>query len=100
ADTGKFETMESIAPPVGRGWEFVTGTGWDWDQEIAEIPVLLAEKMKAPSVEAGNSFATFDKLGSLVYGSPHMHVTGDRTAEYGLSTIGYDDDGVAGQQWD
>ena len=44
--------MESIAPPVGRGWEFLTGTGWDWDQEIAEIPVLLAEKMKAPSVEA------------------------------------------------
>ena len=34
------------------------------------------------------------------YGSPHMHVTGDRTAEYGLSTIGFDDDGVAGQQWD
>jgi TldD protein len=137
ADTGRFETMESLAPPVGRGWEFLTGTGWDWDQEIAEIPVLLAEKMKAPSVEAGNydlvidpsnlwltihesighateldralgyeaayagtSFATFDKLGSLVYGSPHMHVTGDRTAEHGLSTIGYDDDGVAGQQWD
>jgi len=137
ADTGRFETMESLAPPVGRGWEFVTGTGWDWDQEIAEIPVLLAEKMKAPSVEAGNydlvidpsnlwltihesighateldralgyeaayagtSFATFDKLGSLVYGSPHMHVTGDRTAEYGLSTVGFDDDGVAGQQWD
>jgi TldD protein len=137
ADTGRFETMESLAPPVGRGWEFLTGTGWDWDQEIAEIPVLLAEKMKAPSVEAGNydlvidpsnlwltihesighateldralgyeaayagtSFATFDKLGSLVYGSPHMHVTGDRTAEYGLSTVGFDDDGVAGQQWD
>ncbi len=51
---GGSRRWESLAPPVGRGWEFLTGTGWDWDQEIAEIPVLLAEKMKAPSVEAGN----------------------------------------------
>ena len=136
-ESGQFETMESLAPPVGRGWEFLTGTGWDWDAELDEIPALLAEKMTAPSVEAGNydlvidpsnlwltihesighateldralgyeaayagtSFATFDKLGSLAYGSPHMHVVGDRTAEYGLSTVGYDDDGVASQQWD
>jgi TldD protein len=136
-ESGQFETMDSIAPPVGRGWEFMTGTGWDWDDEIEQIPQFLAEKMKATSVEAGNydlvidpsnlwltihesighateldralgyeaayagtSFATFDKLGNLKYGSPHMHVTGDRNAEYGLATIGYDDEGVAGQQWD
>ncbi len=49
---------------------------------------------------AGTSFATIDKLGTLQYGSPVMHVTGDRTAEHGLSTVGYDDEGVAGQQWD
>ncbi len=29
-----------------------------------------------------------------------MNVTGDRTAEHGLASIGYDDEGVAGQQWD
>ena len=29
-----------------------------------------------------------------------MHVTGDRTAEHGLSTVGYDDEGVAAQSWD
>ncbi len=29
-----------------------------------------------------------------------MHVTGDRTAEHGLATIGYDDEGVAAQSWD
>ena len=29
-----------------------------------------------------------------------MNVTGDRTAEHGLATIGYDDEGVAGQSWD
>jgi TldD protein len=136
-ETGQFDTMESLAPPVGRGWEFLTGTGWDWDSELAELPSLLAAKMAAPSVEAGSydlvidpsnlwltihesighateldralgyeaayagtSFATFDKLGSLTYGSPVMHVTGDRTAEHGLATIGYDDEGVAGQRWD
>jgi TldD protein len=49
---------------------------------------------------AGTSFATLDKLGSLQYGSQVMHVTGDRTAEHGLATIGYDDEGVAAQSWD
>lgn len=29
-----------------------------------------------------------------------MNVTGDRTAEHGLATIGYDDEGVEGQSWD
>ena len=49
---------------------------------------------------AGTSFATFDKLGTLKYGSPVMTVTGDRVAEHGLATIGYDDDGVQTQSWD
>jgi TldD protein len=134
---GAFETMSSLAPPAGRGWEYVTGTGWDWDGELAQLPELLAEKAKAPSVEvgaydlvidptnlwltihesvghateydraigyeaayAGTSFATPDLLGTLRYGSEHMHVTGDRTVPHGLSTIGYDDDGVATTEWD
>ncbi|HXZ63128.1 MAG TPA: metallopeptidase TldD-related protein, partial [Streptosporangiaceae bacterium] len=129
---GRFETMRTLAPPAGRGYEYLTGTGWDFPAELAEIPSLLAEKMAAPSVQAGRydlvidpsnlfltihesighateldralgyeaayagtSFATFDKLGTLQYGSPIMHVTGDRTAEHGLATIGYDDEGVA-----
>jgi TldD protein len=135
--TGQFESMRTLAPPVGRGWEYLTGTGWDWRAEIAEIPELLMEKTKAPSVEAGRydlvidpsnlfltihesighateldralgyeaayagtSFATVDKLGSLTYGSALMNVTGDRVAPHGLSTVGWDDEGVAGQQWD
>ena len=137
SDDGRFDTMRTLAPPVGRGYEFLTGSGWDFAAELAELPELLAAKLGAPSVEAGHydlvidpsnlwltihesighateldralgyeaayagtSFATFDKLGTLAYGSPHMHVTGDRTATYGLATVGYDDDGVAGQQWD
>ena len=38
---------------------------------------------------AGTSFATFDKLGTLQYGSQIMHVTGDRTVPHGLATIGF-----------
>ncbi|MXM63191.1 TldD/PmbA family protein [Streptomyces sp. HUCO-GS316] len=135
--SGEFDSMRTIAPPVGRGWEYLTGTGWDWESELAQIPELLAEKMRAPSVEAGlydlvvdpsnlwltihesighateldralgyeaayagTSFATFDQLGTLRYGSELMNVTGDRTAEHGLATIGYDDEGVEGQSWD
>ncbi|MEU8132560.1 TldD/PmbA family protein [Streptodolium elevatio] len=134
---GAFESMRTIAPPVGRGWEYLTGTGWDWKAELSELPSLLAERVAAPSVEAGaydlvidpgnlwltihesighateldralgyeaayagTSFATFDKLGTLKYGSEIMHVTGDRTAEHGLATVGYDDEGVATQSWD
>src|SRR6478609_1325982 len=134
---GGFESLTSIAPPVGRGWEYLRGTGWDWDTELGELPDQLAERLTAPSVEAGRydlvihpsnlwltihesighateldralgyeanyagtSFATLDKLNSLQYGSPVMNVTGDRTVEHGLSTIGYDDEGVATQSWD
>jgi len=136
---GRFETMRTLAPPVGRGYEFLAGApaGWDFGAELAELPELLAAKLAAAPVQAGRydlvidpsnlwltihesighateldralgyeaayagtSFATPDKLGSLQYGSPVMHVTGDRTTEYGLATIGYDDEGVAAQSWD
>ncbi|RDI50957.1 TldD/PmbA family protein [Nocardia mexicana] len=52
------------------------------------------------SAYAGTSFATPDQLGTLRYGTPVMHVTGDRTEQHGLATVGYDDEGVAGQRWD
>ncbi|MDO9497494.1 MAG: TldD/PmbA family protein, partial [Nocardioides sp.] len=135
ADT--FDSMASIAPPVGRGWEYLSDGSYDWDEEIEQVPELLAEKLKAPSVDAGSydlvihpsnlwltihesighateldralgyeanyagtSFATIDQLNRLQYGSPVMNVTGDRTVEHGLSTIGYDDEGVQTQTWD
>ena len=136
-----FDDMRTVAPPVGRGWEYLLRPapghgGWDFATELAELPDLLAAKLRAPSVQAGRydlvidpsnlwltihesighateldralgyeaayagtSFATFDKLGSLQYGSPVMNVTGDRTAVHGLATVGYDDEGVAGQSW-
>nr|WP_107660623.1 TldD/PmbA family protein [Nocardia suismassiliense] len=139
SSAGVFETMRTLAAPVGRGWEYVTGADgtWDWADELAHIPEWLAEKVKAPTVTpgptdlvidptnlwltihesighateydraigyesayAGTSFATPDKLGKLQYGTPIMHVTGDRTEAHGLASIGYDDEGVAGQRWD
>ncbi|MGI5257079.1 TldD/PmbA family protein [Streptomyces angustmyceticus] len=135
--SGDFDSMRTLAPPVGRGWEYLTDGRYDWDCELARLPEHLAEKMRAPGVEAGTydlvvdpsnlwltihesighateldralgyeaayagtSFATFDQLGKLAYGSEIMNVTGDRTAEHGLATIGYDDEGVAAQSWD
>ena len=137
ASTGAFDSMRTVAPPVGRGWEYFTDGTFDFDSERASLPELLREKLAAPSVEggtydlvihpsnlwltihesighateldralgyeanyAGTSFATYDQLGVLEYGSPAMHVTGDRTTPHGLATVGYDDEGVAAQSWD
>jgi TldD protein len=50
---GGFETMRTTALPAGRGWEYVTGEGWDWESELAQMPELLFEKAKAPGVEPG-----------------------------------------------
>ena len=49
---------------------------------------------------AGTTFATPDQVGSLKYGSPRMHITGDRLEPHGLATVGFDDEGVAAQRWD
>ncbi|TFV58383.1 TldD/PmbA family protein [Mycobacterium sp. PS03-16] len=135
---GTFETMRTLAPPTARGWEVVAGDEiWNWTDELAVLPSLLAEKVKAPSVTAGptdlvidpsnlwltihesighateydraigyeaayagTSFATPDKLGAMRYGSPVMNVTADRTVDYGLASIGFDDEGVRAQSWD
>jgi TldD protein len=134
---GAFSSMRTLAPPAGRGWEYLTGTAWDFDAEIAALPGLLAEHAKASSAEpgsydlvidpsnlwltihesighateldralgyeaayAGTSFATPERLGSLRYGSNVMTVTGDRTVDHGLATIGFDDEGVAAQHFE
>jgi TldD protein len=58
---GTFETMRTLAPPTGRGWEAVAGDDvWDWTGELAELPSLLAEKTKAPSVIAGPTDLVID----------------------------------------
>ncbi|BBY30686.1 TldD/PmbA family protein [Mycolicibacterium sediminis] len=58
---GSFESMRSLAPPTARGWEAVAGDDvWDWTGELAELPSLLAEKIKAPSVVAGPTDLVID----------------------------------------
>ncbi|WP_326691334.1 MULTISPECIES: TldD/PmbA family protein [unclassified Streptomyces] len=51
---GGLDTMRTLAPPTARGWEYLTGTGWDWAGELERMPELLAEKLRAPSVEPGS----------------------------------------------
>jgi TldD protein len=58
---GTFESMRTLAPPTGRGWEAVAGDDvWDWTAELAELPMLLAEKTKSPSVVAGPTDLVID----------------------------------------
>ncbi|WP_027501354.1 TldD/PmbA family protein [Rhodococcus sp. UNC363MFTsu5.1] len=61
---GSFETMRTLAPPVGRGWEYlgdvVGPASWDWATELARLPEWLAEKVKAPSVTAGPTDLVID----------------------------------------
>ncbi|NUR29490.1 MAG: TldD/PmbA family protein, partial [Catenulispora sp.] len=53
-ETGAFETMRTVAPPVGRGWEYFTSNEvFDWDAELDALPGLLRDKLAAPTVEAG-----------------------------------------------
>jgi len=49
---------------------------------------------------AGTSFMTTDKLGKFRYGSEWMNIVGDRTLPRGMSTVGYDDDGVKARAFD
>jgi TldD protein len=61
ASAGGFDTMRTLAPPAGRGWEAVAGDDvWDWTGELAQLPSLLAEKVKAPSVTAGPTDLVID----------------------------------------
>lgn len=58
---GTFETMRTLAPPTARGWEAVVDDSvWNWSAELAELPALLAEKVKAPSVTAGPTDLVID----------------------------------------
>ncbi len=52
-EEGDFESMRTLAPPVGKGWEYVEGDGWDWNAELEEMPDLLEEKVAAPTVTPG-----------------------------------------------
>jgi TldD protein len=61
AAAGSFESMRTLAPPMGRGWEALAGDEvWNWSTELAELPILLADKTKAPTVVAGPTDLVID----------------------------------------
>jgi TldD protein len=65
----------TIHESVGHATELDRALGWEADL-------------------AGTTFVTPDQRGKLQFGSPLMNVDAERTRDGGLSTVGYDDDGV------
>src|ERR1700747_3131365 len=60
-DDGRFDTMRTLAPPAGRGYEYLTsGAPADFAAELAELPDLLAAKLLAPSGEPGHHDLVID----------------------------------------
>ena len=70
---------------------------WLTIHESVGHPTELDRALGYEANFAGTSFVTTEKLGKLRYGSDHVTIVGDRTQPGGLSTIGYDDDGVRTQ---
>lgn len=48
---------------------------------------------------AGTSFLTPEKSGKLKFGSRIVNFIADRSQKLGLATVGWDDEGVPGQEW-
>jgi len=71
-DDGRFDTMRTIAPPAGRGYEYLTGTGWDFDAELAELHELAAAVGHGPDVVAANR--RFHRALNLAAGSPRLMI--------------------------
>jgi TldD protein len=57
-------------------------------------PTELDRVYGTEAAYAGTSFLKPGDLGSLRYGSEHMHVVADSTTPQGLGTFGFDDEGV------
>lgn len=57
---GVVDTMRTLAPPTARGYEYLTGPFWPWEQELAQLPEQLAEKLAAPTVEPGTYDVVID----------------------------------------
>ena len=56
-----FDSMRTLVPPMGRGWEVLAGDDvWNWTDELAQLPSQLAEKIKAPSVTPGPTDLVID----------------------------------------
>ncbi len=72
---------------------------WLTIHESVGHPTELDRSLWWEADYAGTSFLTRDKIGKLQFGSKIVNFVADRTQRSGLATIGYDDEGVPGQQW-
>ncbi len=98
------EAMEKVQAPVVRPGRY------DLVLDPEHLSLTMHESCGHPSEldralgyeanYAGTSFLTPDKLGNFRYGSPHVTLVADNTEPETLAATGYDDDGVACQQWD
>lgn len=67
---------------------------WLTIHETVGHPTELDRALGYEANFAGTSFCTPDKLDTLQYGSEIVNLIADRSAAGGLSTVGWDDDGV------
>ncbi|MBM3307360.1 MAG: TldD/PmbA family protein [Candidatus Eisenbacteria bacterium] len=63
-------------------------------------PIELDRVFGTEASYAGTSFLTTEKRGSFRYGSKLVNIVQDATAEGGLGSFGYDDEGVRAQRTD
>lgn len=88
------------APSVSAGkYDLVIAPSnlWLTIHETVGHPTELDRALGYEANFAGTSFCTPDKLDSLQYGSGIVNLFADRSAEGGLSTVMWDDDGVKTQ---
>jgi TldD protein len=96
---GEEASQKLTARPVEVGrYDLVLDPGnmWLTIHESIGHPTELDRAMGYEANYAGTSFLAppETKLGQFRYGPEFMNIQGDRTQEGGLSTIGWDDDGV------
>ena len=92
------EAVEHLhAPPVSPGKKdlvLLPSNLWLTIHESMGHSTELDRALGFEANYAGTSFLTLDKMGKERIGTEIVNVWGDRTAERGLATVGYDDDGV------
>ena len=85
-------------------WDVVLDPSHLWltIHESVGHPLELDRVLGYEANYAGTSFATLDKWrsGTFKYGSDQVSIVADKTQQFGLGTVGWDDEGVPTKQWD
>ncbi len=92
----------AMAKPVGSGIKDLVLLPSHLALTIHEIiahPTELDRIVGYEANYAGTSFVKVPDLKKLKYGSKNLTVYADRTHVGGMSTVGFDDDGVKAQRW-